>query len=372
MVIITRIGFIGKAALYIAIGSIAINAAVLHQRGGASGPAQISENLRSTYVFLVLFIAGIFCYSTFALLFAIFDFDQMGHKGLMPFLARFGRVFSAGFYGYIGVQGVAILISVKNAEGGTSNEIIATLFKSQAGKGAVVFLGITFLVVAIVYITYIIKPAKFRRELSSEKMHPTLYVVCVSIARVGALGRVFFFASFGGVLIQAVVGTHGGSTGDTGVLGLAAVLNHLAAFSVPLMIVTASLIIVYALWCLILSVFRRLPAHYSERAALAAVGIEYYRKHPDKVPKTGNVFVEFENRDGNEEFLRVSAGLPLSAVNKNLQIERDTEQIVPQPGSAKIQRRGSKFYDDGNGNQFVKLEEIIPSEKEVTSGDALS
>jgi len=325
--IITRIGFISKAALYLAIGGLALNSAVQNNHQAASGPTQINENLRSTYVFLVIFVVGIFCYSAFALMFSIFDFDQMGHRGLMPCLARFGRVFSAGFYGYIGVNGVAILINVKNGTGGTSNEIVATLFKTPAGKGALVFLGITFCVVAIVYITYIIKPAKFRRELASEKMHPKLFYACVYIARVGALGRVFFFAAFGVELINAVVGTHGGSTGDTSVLGLAAVLNHLSAFCEPLMIVTASLIIVYAFWCLILARYRRLPAHFSERSALASVGLEWYLKHPKK-QQTDNVVAHKE--DGVVEMIH--------------------------PGSTELKRRYSKFVDvDGPQEQVIDM-----------------
>jgi len=314
--IITRVGFISKAALYLAIGGLALNSVAQNNHQPASGPTQINENLRSTYIFLIIFTCGIFCYSAFALMFSIFDFDQMGHRGIMPCLARFGRVFSAGFYGYIGVNGVAILVNVKNGTTGTSNQIVATLFKTPVGKGALVFLGITFCVVALVYITYIIKPAKFRRELASEKMPPKLFYACVYVARVGALGRVLFFAAFGVELINAVVGTHGGTTGDTSVLGLAAVLNHLSAFCEPLMVVTASLIIIYAFWCLILARYRRLPAHFSERSALASVGLEWYLKHPKKQQ------------------------------NDNVEVHKEGPQLeMNVVESAELKRRYSKFVD---------------------------
>lgn len=53
----------------------------------------------------------------------------------------------------------------------------------------VVFLGVVFLVVAIVYLNYMLRPSKFYRELASERMHPILFYACVTVARIGAGGR---------------------------------------------------------------------------------------------------------------------------------------------------------------------------------------
>jgi len=270
--VITRVGFFAKAVLYSSMGVISLIAAV-GQRRHPEGPQSVIVNLRTTFgeVVVLVFVIGIFCYSAFAIFYSVFDLDQLGLKGAGAKLKRFGRLFSAGFYGFIGVAGFQILVSVKN-NSTISSELVAAMFRHKAGKAALSILGLIFMVVALVYFIYTFRPAKFRRELDSARMPRTLFVVSVWIARIGAIGRSMFFAAFGSVLLVAVARAHGKTTGDNEILGLEAVLTHIAAFNYTLLFVIGSLLTVYAIWCLILCAFRRLPAHPSENAALNVVG----------------------------------------------------------------------------------------------------
>jgi len=232
-------------------------------------------------IFLTLLVIGLFCYAFFALMFSIFDFDRLGHHGAFPVLARFGRLFSAGFYGFIGIAGVQVLSNIRR--GNTSTALGNSLFSTPAGQGVLVFLGIVFLVVCIVYISYIIKPAKFRRELASERLPPFWFNVFVTIARIGAIGRVLFYGAFGVVLIEAVANNRGAQVnGRTSILGLEGVLQKIANASHALLFIVGAFLFVYALWAFVLALFRRIPAHYSEEEALAAVGMRYRVRKANK------------------------------------------------------------------------------------------
>lgn len=70
--------------------------------------------------------SGLFCYCLFAIFYSIFDFDQIGHKGAGTKLKRFGRLFSAGFYGFIGVAGIQILLNVR--QGSSLSSAVCRLY----------------------------------------------------------------------------------------------------------------------------------------------------------------------------------------------------------------------------------------------------
>lgn len=137
----------------------------------------------------------------------------------------------------------------------------------------IVVLGVVFLVVCLVYLNYAIRPAKFYRELATERMHPIMFHIAVTIARIGACGRyitliickehkisdhiinrVLFFGAFGVVLIDVVANDRGTDVGGTSVLGLEGVLLKIAEFNTTLLFVTGGLLFVYALWCFTLCI----------------------------------------------------------------------------------------------------------------------
>eukprot|EP01111_Echinosteliopsis_oligospora_P007007 TRINITY_DN2153_c0_g1_i1.p1 TRINITY_DN2153_c0_g1~~TRINITY_DN2153_c0_g1_i1.p1 ORF type:complete len:492 (-),score=119.96 TRINITY_DN2153_c0_g1_i1:155-1630(-) len=275
---ITRAGFLGKAILYGAMGCIATIAAAGTDKeiDQAQGPQTVLQtfNSRGGEAALFFFAIGLMCYSVFAFLFCFFDFDQLGHHSAMAVLSRFGRIFSSGFYGFLAAYSIELLMKVRQGDSFTLS-LARYLFATTAGRVVLCFLGFVFFVVAIVYFSYIIKPAKFRRELASENMPPALFYTSVWIARGGAIGRVLFFGAFGGVMFDSVISNRGVQQGNQSILGFEGVLNRLALTSRSLLFVTGGFLMLYALWCLILSAFRRLPAHYNEKESLNCVGVRY-------------------------------------------------------------------------------------------------
>lgn len=83
---------------------------------------------------------GLFCYSFFAIFYAIFDIDRLGmklfttifsfsyliyhvgHHGAMPVLSRFGRCFSAGFYAFLGVVAAQTTANIRD-DSSVSSEV---------------------------------------------------------------------------------------------------------------------------------------------------------------------------------------------------------------------------------------------------------
>lgn len=248
---------------------------------------------------VAILTVGLFCYSLFAVFYSVFDIDRLGHHGAMPVLSRFGRLFSAGFYATVGVVAAQTVANIhRNTD--LSSELGTQLFSTTGGKVVVVFLGLVFIVVAIVYLIYAIRPAKFYRELASERMHPTMFYTCITLARIGAFGRILFFGAFGVVLVDAVANNRGLLIHGTTVLGLEGVLLKIADFSSTLLFVTGGLLFVYAIWCFSLCIFRRLPAHYSMEASINALGTRFRvrqlqfhehraKKHGLETPITGSI-----------------------------------------------------------------------------------
>jgi len=221
-----------------------------------------------------LLTVGLFCYSIFAIFYAVFDIDRLGHHGAMPILSRFGRCFSAGFYAFLGVIAAQTTASV-HQNNDLSSKLGRQLFSTVGGKCVIVFLGVVFIVVALVYIYYALRPAKFYRELASERMPSLLFHCAIIVARTGACGRILFFGAFGVVLIDVVAGDKGTDVDGTTVLGLEGVLLKIASFNKTLLFVTGGLLFIYAFWCFILCFFRRLPAHYSQEASVHALGTRW-------------------------------------------------------------------------------------------------
>lgn len=273
--VITHIGFFAKSILYGSMGIVAMLAASNNDYD-AEGPESVIENLRTTFglVVTIVLTVGLFSYSFFAIFYAIFDIDRLGHHGAMPILSRFGRCFSAGFYAFLGVVAAQTTANISRNNNVSSN-LGRELFSTTGGQAVIVFLGIVFIVVAIVYANYAIRPAKFYRELATERMHPIMFHIAVTVARIGACGRILFFGAFGVVLIDVVANNRGTDINGTTVLGLEGVLLKIAEFSKTLLFVTGGLLFVYALWCFILCFFRRLPAHYSQEAAIHALGTRW-------------------------------------------------------------------------------------------------
>lgn len=273
--VLTHIGFFAKALLYGSMGVVAMLAAT-SKTYSAEGPQNVIQNLRNTFglVISILLTVGLFSYSIFAIFFAVFDIDRLGHHGAFPILARFGRCFSAGFYAFLGIVAAQTVADIHD-NSSLSSELGRQLFSTTGGKAVIVFLGVVFIVVAIVYINYAIRPSKFYRELASERMHPIMFYTAVTVARIGAGGRILFFGAFGVVLIDVVANNKGTDIHGTTVLGLEGVLLKIADFNKTLLFVTGGLLFVYALWCFILCLFRRLPAHYSQEASLHALGTRW-------------------------------------------------------------------------------------------------
>lgn len=339
--VITHIGFFAKAILYGSMGVVAMLAATSRHKREPEGPQNVIVDLRTTFgeIIVTILTIGLFCYSMFALFFCIFDIDRLGHHGAMPILSRFGRAFSAGFYFFIGIVGAQTVKNIhRNSD--LSSKLGDQLFSTTGGKCVVVFLGVVFLVVAIVYLIYAIRPGKFYRELASERMHPILFYACVTIARIGACGRILFFGAFGVVLIDAVANDRGLEINGTSVLGLEGVLLKIANFSSTLLFVTGGLLFVYAFWCFILCIFRRLPAHYSMEASVHALGTRWrvrkvelqqrrLKKKGMEVPITGIVNMPPSDLEKGKSATSEDELKPGSVVEQPVFIEEDKKMGAP-------------------------------------------
>ncbi|GAM22491.1 hypothetical protein SAMD00019534_056660 [Acytostelium subglobosum LB1] len=272
--IITRIGFLAKSLMYITLGCLSIAAAVDKHRqpwGPAGAFAELEEMFSGGVIFLL--IIGLWCYGSYGIFFVVFDIDQLGRKTAGAILKRFGRIFSSGFYFVLGIDAAQVLAHTRDGETHSGTEQILTwLYKSIPGQIMVCVIALVFFVVAIVYFVYIIKPDKFKKELSTERMTKNLYYSALAFARIGAIGRSMFFAAFGSCLIEAIVKLHHGEQGDTTLLGFQGVFRAIAKFNSTLLFIIASLIVVYAFWCLWLVFFRRLPGHADAKVARELLG----------------------------------------------------------------------------------------------------
>ncbi|KYQ92343.1 hypothetical protein DLAC_06306 [Tieghemostelium lacteum] len=270
--IITRFGFLAKTILYGCLGIMSIAAAVDKKRA-VKGPDGVFEELEEIFSsgIIIVFVLGLWCYGSWGLFYTIFDIDQLGHGSAGAILKRFGRVFSAGFYFVLGVDATRVLVHQKKQQSGTS-QILGILYSHILGKIVVCILGVTFFVVCIVYLLYAIKPGKFKRELSTERMTKPFYWTALGFARLGALGRSMFFGAFGSVLIKAIADISKGKEPDTSLLGFQGVFQQIALYSATLLFIIAILVVFYALWCCWLMFFRRLPAHSDEVYAKRVLG----------------------------------------------------------------------------------------------------
>eukprot|EP01133_Synstelium_polycarpum_P005687 gene5687-6571_t len=239
----------------------------------AKGPAGAFEELQEMFSggLIFLLIIGLWCYGCWGIFYVVFDIDRLGSKGAGAKLKRFGRIFSSGFYFVLGVDAAQVMAHFKKGKEGTE-QILTMLYKHIVGRIIVILLGVTFFIVSIVYLMYFIRPAKFKRELATERMTKGTYYAALGFARIGAIGRSMFFAAFGAVLIEAVVNIQRGKEGDPTLLGFQGVFRAIAKFNYTLLFIIASLIIVYALWCAWLVPFRRLPAHADADVAQDLLG----------------------------------------------------------------------------------------------------
>lgn len=342
--ILVHIGFFAKALLYGSMGVVAMLAATSEEKYTAEGPETVIRDLRSTFglIITIILTAGLFCYSFFAIFYTVFDIDRLGHHGAMPVLSRFGRVFSAGFYAFLGVVSAQTAASVKhddNQNDSFSSQLGRDLFSTTWGKAVIIILGIVFIVVCIVYINYALRPAKFYRELATERMHPIMFHVAVTIARIGACGRILFFGAFGVVLIDVVAQNRGTDVGGSTVLGLEGVLLKIAEFNTTLLFVTGGLLFVYAVWCFILCFFRRLPAHYSQESAVHALGVRWRVKKTElnekKLARNGmpsEVTGTINMPDANAVPLEdLEAGTLPKPEENSVPLEKINEPVVPVP-----------------------------------------
>ncbi|EGC35798.1 hypothetical protein DICPUDRAFT_151820 [Dictyostelium purpureum] len=277
--IITRFGFLSKTILYCSLGVLSIAAAVDKERS-VQGPDGVFEELQEMFSggVIILLLLGLWSYGCWGIFYIVFDVDQLGHKGAGPILKRFGRIFSSGFYFVLGVDAARVVAHTRKQESGTSH-ILGFLYKYVFGKIIVCVLGVTFFVVSLVYLIYFIKPDKFKRELSTERMNKYLYWSALGFARIGAVGRSMFFGAFGGVLIKAVADINKGKEADTSLLGFQGVFQQIANYNTTLLFIIAILIMFYALWCFWLMFFRRLPAHQDAKYAREVLGSAIDKKY---------------------------------------------------------------------------------------------
>eukprot|EP01113_Clastostelium_recurvatum_P044314 TRINITY_DN746_c0_g2_i2.p1 TRINITY_DN746_c0_g2~~TRINITY_DN746_c0_g2_i2.p1 ORF type:complete len:459 (+),score=117.16 TRINITY_DN746_c0_g2_i2:153-1529(+) len=271
----TRVGFVSKSFLYAAMGVLAIIAAV-DARNSVSGPQRTFERLRDTLsaVVLAILIVGIFCYSCFGFFFGIFNVDRLP-GGVGSALKRFGRCVSACFYISLGINAIQILVNASNPDEEVNNELVAKMFRSAFGRAILALISICFFIVSVVYLFHVFSGKKFMTELATERMGRKRFWVFTTIARIGGLGRVLFFSTFGAIILQAIAQYNNGDTdkADPAILGLEAVLIRVADVSSFYLFLIGSLLFVYAIWAMILAVYRRLPAHQNADQARMAIGL---------------------------------------------------------------------------------------------------
>jgi Domain of Unknown Function (DUF1206) len=257
-VLVGRIGFTARGAVYIIVGWLALMAAV--GQGGAAtdkqGALETIAQQPQGVLLLVAVTAGLFGYVAWSVVRAVFDPERRGHDA-SGLLARAGSALAAVSYG--GLAFAAANLAMGSGTAGKSSDAstqdwTARLLNAPFGPALVIAVGAVLFAVAG---TEFVRAytASFRKRLSLSGMGADQTSWIVRMGRIGLAARGVVFALIGLFLIQAARHQDPGEA-----VGLGGALQKLAEqqYGQILLGVVAAGLVMYGIFSLVEARYRRL------------------------------------------------------------------------------------------------------------------
>jgi hypothetical protein len=205
-VLIGRIGFAARGAVYLIVGWLALLAAVgtgggtTDKQGALEAIAQQPQGM----VLLAVVAGGLFAYAAWSLVRALFDPERLGHDG-KGVVARVGFAVAGISYGGLALAAANMALGSgtagKNSDASTQ-DWTARLLEAPFGPPLVIALGVILLAIAVTEFAQAYT-ASFQKNLSLTGVGADLRRWIIRVGRMGLAARGVVFALTGLFLIQA-------------------------------------------------------------------------------------------------------------------------------------------------------------------------
>jgi hypothetical protein len=255
--LIARIGFAARGAVYVVVGWLALRAAVgVGQATDKQGALQAVAQQPEGTLLLVAVAGGLFAYTAWCLIRAVFDPERRGHKA-GAVAQRIGYVVAGLSYGGLALAALNLARGSGNAGQGSdasTQDWTARLLEAPFGPPLVALVGTVMLVIAATEFIGAYT-ANFGRDLSLESLGPEAQRWVIRVGRIGLIARGVIFALIGIFLIQASRHNDAGEA-----VGLGGALQKLTEqpFGDLLLGLVAAGLFMYGLYSFVEARYRRL------------------------------------------------------------------------------------------------------------------
>ncbi|WP_107670549.1 DUF1206 domain-containing protein [Cyanothece sp. BG0011] len=256
---LARAGYAAKGVVYATIGILAIQVAISAggKTTGSSGALQSIASQPFGQFLLILVAIGLFCYSLWRLIEAIFD-PEHRRTDSKNIAKRIGYLFSGIIYGALGVQAVMIVTQAASSSQGSGNSTsdwTAKLMAQPFGRWLVALVGAITIGVGLYRLYYAYK-VKFRRKLNLRELDVKTEKWVIRISRFGIAARGVIFVIIGFFFLQAFR-----QYDPSEAKGLDGVLQTLAQqpYGKILLGIVALGLIAYSIYLFVQSRYRQIP-----------------------------------------------------------------------------------------------------------------
>jgi hypothetical protein len=256
-VLIGRIGFVARGAVYLIVGWLALRAAVgigaaTDKQGALEAIAQRPEGA----ILLGAVAVGLFAYTAWSLIRAVYDPERRGH-GAGGLVARIGYAIAGLSYGGLALEAAHLALGSGTAgqsSDASTQDWTARLLDAPFGPPLVVIVGVIMLAVAATEFIGAYT-ANFRKQLSLESLDSGARQWVIRVGRMGMAARGVVFALIGLFLIQASRHNDAGEA-----VGLGGALQKVAEqpYGDIMLGVVAAGLVMYGLFSFIEGRYRRL------------------------------------------------------------------------------------------------------------------
>ncbi len=256
---LARAGYAAKGIVYGTIGILAIQVAI--SSGGkttdSSGALQTIAAQPFGQILLILVAIGLFGYSLWRLIEAIFD-PEHRRTDSKNVVKRIGYLFSGVIYGALGVQAVMIVTQASSSSqggGNSTSDWTAKLMAQPFGRWLVALVGAITIGVGLYRLYYAYK-IKFRRKLNLAELDANQQKWVIRISRFGIAARGVIFVIIGFFFLQAFRQYE-----PSEAKGLDGVLQTLAQqpYGKVLLGIVALGLIAYAIYLFVQARYRQIP-----------------------------------------------------------------------------------------------------------------
>lgn len=256
---LARAGYAAKGVVYATIGILAIQVAISAggKTTGSSGALQSIASQPFGQILLILVAIGLFGYSLWRLIEAIFD-PEHRRTDSKNIAKRIGYLFSGIIYGALGVQAVMIVTQASSSSQGSGNSTsdwTAKLMAQPFGRWLVALAGAITIGVGLYRLYYAYK-VKFRRKLNLRELDIKTEKWVIRISRFGIAARGVIFVIIGFFFLQAFR-----QYDPSEAKGLDGVLQTLAQqpYGKILLGIVALGLIAYSIYLFVQSRYRQIP-----------------------------------------------------------------------------------------------------------------